>query len=347
MEHEVTSKQLLLDNSGHIQEPGWARTPVWSYNRENIKAPWFRRKEWDYYLFTTDTFAVAFTISDLGYIGLLSVSYIDLVNAVEHTESELIMLPRGKKFGLGSSVADAHASCKTKRLEMSFDNTASGRHIKCIFKDFNKADGTSFKADLSIKKPDMEAIYIATPWKEKPTAFYYNCKMNCLTAEGTIEYGNIKHTVTHETCSGVLDWGRGVWTYDNTWFWGTGSGFIKGEPFGINLGYGFSDRSSASENGIYYKGRIHKLEDVTFDIPTTPDGKRDYLKEWTVNSSDGRLKLTFTPILDRNAFMDFKVIISDQHRVFGRLNGSFVTDGEEPVEIKDFVSALEVVRNKY
>ena len=75
MEHEVTSKQSLLDRDGRIREPGWARTRVWDYNRENIKAPWFRKKEWDYYLFTTDTFAVAFTISDLGYIGLLSASY--------------------------------------------------------------------------------------------------------------------------------------------------------------------------------------------------------------------------------------------------------------------------------
>ena len=94
MEHEVTKKQLLLTPSGTVAEPGWARTPVWDYNRDCIKAPWFRRKEWDYYLFTTDTFAIAFTISDLGYIGMLSASYIDLVNATEHTESELLMLPR-------------------------------------------------------------------------------------------------------------------------------------------------------------------------------------------------------------------------------------------------------------
>ncbi len=347
MEHEVTSKQFLLNYAGRISEPGWARTPVWTYNRTNIRAPLIRTKEWDYYLFNTDTFAVAFTISDLGYIGLLSVSYIDLVNAVEHTESEMIMLPLGKRFGLGTSAEDAHARGKTKRLKMSFENTASGRRIRCIFKNFNKADGSSFKADLLIKNPDSEAMYIATPWKEKPTAFYYNCKMNCLTAEGTIECGGIRHKVTHETCSGVLDWGRGVWTYDNTWYWGTGSGRLNGEPFGFNLGYGFSDRSSASENGIFYKGRIHKIENVTFNIPINADGKKEYLKDWTVNSSDGRLKSVFKPILDRKSFMDFKIVTSDQHQVFGRLSGSFVTDEGETLEFRDFICALEVVRNKY
>ncbi len=347
MEHEVTLVQPLLNDKGLISEPGWARKPVWEYQRNRIHAPWFRIKEWDYYLFNTDEFAVAFTISDLGYIGLLSVSYIDLINASEHTESELVLLPRGKKFGLGTKVSDVNATCQTKRLSMSFEKTSDGRRILCDFKDFNKAEGKDLHADLTIREPQMEAVYIATPWKEKPTAFYYNCKMNCLTARGTVMYGNIKKNVTFENCAGVLDWGRGVWTYDNTWFWGTGSGRVGSELFGFNLGYGFSDRSSASENGIYYKGKIHKLEAVSFDIPSDAAGKRKFMEEWTVNSADGRLKSRFKPIIDRSACMDFKLIISDQHQVFGRLSGTFVTDEGETVEFKDFICALEVVRNKY
>ncbi|MBR5896050.1 MAG: DUF2804 family protein, partial [Lachnospiraceae bacterium] len=77
------------------------------------------------------------------------------------------------------------------------------------------------------------------------------------------------------------------------------------------------------------------------------DGNREYLKEWEVNSADGRLKATFAPILDRSNFMDFKVIISDQHQVFGRLSGIITMDDGETVEFKGFICALEVVRNKY
>ena len=61
MEHEVTKVQKLLNEQGLISEPGWARSEVWEYNRENIKAPWYRKKEWDYYLFNTEDFAIAFT----------------------------------------------------------------------------------------------------------------------------------------------------------------------------------------------------------------------------------------------------------------------------------------------
>ena len=48
MQHEVTVVQKLLDQQGYVVTPGWARRPVWQYNRENIAAPSFRIKEWDY-----------------------------------------------------------------------------------------------------------------------------------------------------------------------------------------------------------------------------------------------------------------------------------------------------------
>ena len=43
---------------------------------------------------------------------------------------------------------------------------------------------------------------------------------------------------------GVLDWGRGVWTYHNVWYWGSASGLVDGVPFGFNIGYGFGDTSA-------------------------------------------------------------------------------------------------------
>ena len=72
--HEVTTKQYLLDQNGELREPGWSRTMVQRYRRSDIKAPKLRIKEWDYYLVLGERFAGAFTISDDGYIGLHSVS---------------------------------------------------------------------------------------------------------------------------------------------------------------------------------------------------------------------------------------------------------------------------------
>ena len=95
--HEVTTKQQLLDVNGNIAEPGWSRCQLQQYSREHIKVPKFRIKEWDYYLVVGDDCAVAFTLSDDGYVGLQSVSLLDFSGKPwEHTEMVLDAFPMGK-----------------------------------------------------------------------------------------------------------------------------------------------------------------------------------------------------------------------------------------------------------
>jgi len=103
-----------------------------------------------------------------------------------------------------------------------------------------------------------------------------------------------------------------VWTYDNTWYWGSGNCDVDGHAFGFNIGYGFGNTKAASENVIFYGGVAHKIDDVTFVIP-----EDDYCKPWKFTSSDGRFEMDFMPLLDRSACLDYKLIVSDQHQVFG------------------------------
>lgn len=93
--HEVTQHQKLLNASGNTAEPVWSRKQLQSYSRKDIRAPGFRIKEWDYYLVLNRKFAAAFTISDDGYIGLQSVSFLDFTNKCEHTETILNAFPMG------------------------------------------------------------------------------------------------------------------------------------------------------------------------------------------------------------------------------------------------------------
>lgn len=77
MQNEITAPMNLLDEDGHVANPGWAKQPYWKYDRGSIKAPKWRIKEWDYYLVANDSFGAAFTISDLGYIGMVSISFLN------------------------------------------------------------------------------------------------------------------------------------------------------------------------------------------------------------------------------------------------------------------------------
>ncbi|MBR3393397.1 MAG: DUF2804 domain-containing protein [Firmicutes bacterium] len=358
--HEVTNHQLLLDSNGELREPGWSRSQVQQYRRSMIKAPAFRIKEWDYYLVLSDKFAGAFTISDDGYVGLQSVSllrfgkgrtagaeatgdaHIEDVVPWEHTETVLNVFPMGKlKLPEDSSAGDT--VYEDKRLQMRFAVGNGKRRITCHYENF--CDGKPFDCDITLEQPPMESMVIATPW-DKKHAFYYNQKINCMKASGWMEYDGNRYEFDPATDYGTLDWGRGVWTYDNTWFWGSGNCTIETpegpQSLGWNIGYGFGNTKAATENVIFYIGKVHKLDDITFVIP--PD---DIMKPWQFTSSDHRFEMTFEPVLDRAAKLDFKVIVSDQHQVFGKMSGSLTLDDGTILTIKDVMCFAEKVHNKY
>lgn len=337
--HEVTKEQLLLNKNGSIAEPGWARKQVQQYRRNDIKASKFRIKEWDYYLVLNKDFAAAFTVNDMSYLGMLSVSFIDFTKPWEHTETVLTPLPMGK-FNMPENSSKGDVVYKDKRIFIKFSLEPGYRHIECEFKKFNGEK--DFACDIKMAQPDMDSMVIATPWDEDPQAFYYNQKINCMRAEGWVEYNGKKYEFDPQTDFGTLDWGRGVWTRDNTWFWGSGNCDLDGKTFGFNIGYGFGNTSAASENIIFYDGKAHKIDDVSFNMP-----EDDYCKPWTFSSSDGRFEMDFEPIIDRASLTDVKLIISDQHQVFGKMSGTAILDDGTKLEIKDMVCFAEKVRNKY
>lgn len=337
--HEVTAKRPLLNEKGSIAEPGWAKSLIWDYHRSQIKAPKFRIKEWDYYLVLNEDYACAFTLGDLGYIGMQSVSILNFKEGWEHTESILTMLPMGKMhFPTTSDQGDV--VYKDKRLSLEYLVRDGVRMINCEFKNFYQ--GKTFSCEIVLKQPKMDTMVIATPWKENEKAFYYNQKINCMPASGHMTFDGKTYTFNEETDFGTLDWGRGVWTYDNRWYWGSGNCMVNGKPFGFNIGYGFGDTSAATENILFYDGVAHKLDDVTFHIP-----KDSYMKPWKFSSSDGRFEMDFVPVLDRAAKTDVKVIVTDQHQVFGRMTGKAILDDGTVIEVKDLMCFAEDVHNKY
>lgn len=337
--HEVTKVQPLLREDGSLTEPGWSRRLLQTYDRSRIRAPKFRIKEWDYYLVLNEDFAGAFTLSDDGYIGLQSVSLLNFKEGWEHTETILNAFPMGK-MKLPETSSKGDTVYRDKRLHMEFRVRDGRRSIHCRFKNFYQ--GKPFACDIVLAQPPMDTMVIATPWKEKRTAFYYNQKINCMRASGSMTFDGRKYEFSPETDFGTLDWGRGVWTYDNRWYWGSGNTVINGKPFGFNIGYGFGDTTAASENILFYDGKCHKLDDVEFHIP-----KDSYMKPWTFTSSDGRFEMDFVPVLDRAARTAAVVIESDQHQVFGRMSGRAVLDDGTVLDVKDLMCFAEEVHNRY
>ena len=337
---------------GALAVRGWATSLLRSYDRTRIKAPRHRIKEWDYYLVNDDEYAVALTLSDLGYVGLVSASIMDLVQGVSHTVSVVTPLPLGR-FGLPASSDSGVSSFQNGRASFRFEASQGRRSLKAHVARFDGKDDLSFEAVLEDEPRD--SLVIATPWSEDQSAFYYNQKIVAMRARGSFKKGVLVHGFNPQNSFGLLDWGRGVWTRDNTWYWAVAQGWQDGRRFGLNLGYGFGDTSAASENMVFVDGAAHKLRRVDFGIPEKTGGahakktadRYQLMQPWHMTDDEGRLDLVFTPLLDRVDWMDFKLIRSDQHQVFGRFDGAVTLDDGSTLPVSNLLGSAEVIHNVY
>ena len=299
-----------------------------------------RLKEWDYYLIMNSEgkYALSFTFADNRYMGLVCCSVFDFETKEKFSATEIPIMPMGK-LGLPPTSEKGDISFKNKSCDFHIDRTETGRHFYCDFKrTFNH---TEIVADIYLEQPPMDTMVIATPWKENKKAFYYNQKITCMRAKGSVTVKGRTYTFDDSKDYGILDWGRGVWTYDNTWFWGVGSGTVNGKPFGYNIGYGFGDTSNASENMLFYDGKCHKLDLVDFCIP------ENVMNTWNMTSSDNRFRMQFTPFF--NDRTDISVGVMSQHadKLFGMLNGVAVLDDGTELKIENMPVFQERVHNKW
>ena len=343
MQREIKLAGDLLNENGELVEAGYAKSLIKRYDRSKIKANSLRIKEWDYYLVYNEDYGVALTIDDNSYMGLNSVTFLDFKNKTEVTKSPMKFMTKGKtNFPSTSKVGNVES--KSKNYSFQFLNDGKTRKLLVYLKNFK--DGKDINVSLELTDEPEDSMVIVTPFKENKKAFYYNQKIVGFKTCGMVSIGDKKYNFEKSNTRAILDWGRGVWTYKNTWFWGAGAGTIDGREFGFNFGYGFGDTSSATENMIFVDGIAQKLENVHFDIPMK-NGKEDYLNKWRIVSDDGRVNLKFSPIIDRHANSDILIISSNQHQVFGLLDGTIRLENGEMLALKNYLAFFEKVVNKW
>ena len=340
MKQYELSKGPLLDANGNLNEAGFAYSLVKEYKRSDIKANKWRIKEWDYYYIGDNEYGIALTIDDNSYMGLVSVSILDFINKSFVNCARMYWFCNGK-VNLPSSSKDGSVTKKGKSYSFSFINNNGSRQIIANIK--NVVKNKDFSIVLNLEESSENSMVIATPFK-KAKHFYYNQKINNLIVEGEFKFGDMTHKF-HKDTLGVLDWGRGVWTYKNSWYWSSLNVVQDGKRIGFNLGYGFGDTSKASENMLFIDDKAYKLNDVSFNI-TKKKNKDDYMSPWTITSIDSSIDMTFTPLLDRHDKTNAIIISQDAHQVFGYFNGKIkYSDGE--IEIKNALGFAEKVKNRW
>ena len=338
MQTELTHPGPLLNPDGSIAQVGWMRQPILDCNLESARfyafRPFqrFRIKRWDYYAVFSPRRFFSVTIADLGYAANIFVYTMDILSGELHEEGLIIPLGKGIMLARNSTEGDSHF--ENGKVSLDFHLGAASRSISVKWPGFDKGKGLTAEIVLACP-PECESMNIVIPIGEK--RFYYNRKINCLPASGEVKYSDVTDVLDPKTCSGSLDWGRGVWEYKSFWNWASLSGFLPdGSAVGLNMGCGFGDLSSAGENCLILGTRIHKLERIKFDY-----NPGNYMRPWKFSDTEGRLDLVFTPFKDRTAKTNLAIITSEVHQMFGRYHGKVIADGGEVIPIKDLIGFAE------
>lgn len=338
MQNKISTPSVLLDDSGNLKQVGWSPQPFLDSNLE--KAHFYhvkflqslRLKRWDYYGITTPTHFFSFTISDIGYLGMVFAYVIDFNKNTYHEETIALPFARGVQIPRNST--EGITRYANNKISLMFNKLSEQRILSVSWKNFENNQDLNAEITIS-EKPNHESMNLVIPIETK--RFYFNRKINCMPASGWVEYLGQKYVITPNNCLANLDWGRGVWAYDSFWVWASSSGFLAdGRHIGLNMGYGFGDTSKATENAFILSDRIQKLGEIKFHYDSN-----NFMSPWKMISDDERLNLTFTPFFERVAKTDVKILNSEVHQMFGKYNGLLMAEDGEKINIENLIGFAE------
>jgi len=325
-QHEITSAGELLTPEGRLREPGWSRRELlrWDESRVHDRS---RLRAWDFIAIQSDQYAANFTLFDLGFIQLASVTVVDFATGTKYESRNLggvLSLSTGVE---GSTVASYRADAASP-VQLAFSTTPEGiTEIQIALPAlFGPAASGSIRVS---RRPGMPYLSLATPFADDPTNFFYEQKLPGLGTGGFVTVDGRSFGFDPTTSMATMDWGRGQWPAEVTWRWAAGSTSLNGVPLSFNFGEGFGDPCLGSENFVSFGDVVSKYGGVRWSFDRT-----DPMRPWTLRSSDGRIDLVLSPVAPETGGLDLGDKYNLLHKAYGTYAGSIELDDGQTLQLQ-------------
>lgn len=316
IQNEITQRVPLCDQQGRLNPAamGWSRQPLHDCN---LRGRFPRKKKWDYWCVTGDTFLISLTIAHIDYLSLGAVYFLEYSTKRYAEQAAVKVLARAPV--MPENVAGG-IHFKQGRLSLDFDCAGETLRLTAQSRAFA---GKPLDVALEIARPAAhESLNVVVPWNAD--TFQFTSKQHCLPTQGAIRWGDETLTFAPGTAFACLDFGRGIWPYRTTWNWAAFSGHSGADTVGINMGAKWTDNTGMNENGILLNGQLHKIfDDIIFEY----DGQ-DFIRPWRMRSeASDTVRLEFTPFYDRAGSLNLLAISTQAHQMFGHYSGELRVDG--------------------
>jgi hypothetical protein len=306
-----------------------------------LPPPYGRITEMERYIIFSPTHLMAFEILDGGALGYISISVVSLTDTKRSTQSFPVPFPMGI-FDLPPN-SDA-GSTRIQRKKFVLDFTAmegGGRIIKVDIPRFGHH--RSLRGEVALlPPPGAESILTSSPWPREKNAFWYARSSPWYIAEGVMQLSNTELVFAKDKAWGILDWGRGLRPRSDIRLWASACGSSGDRQVGFSLAHSSADSSAGTENAFFLDGKLHKLDQVAFHIPSP-----NWLEPWRFTSNDKRLELIFKPHQERS---DRKVMFFhslQRRQAYGSFSGSVILDDGSQCAFQDITGFAERRKTRF
>jgi len=335
IETELTEPASLCRADGTLaaEALGWTRRPL---HRCNLTGHWPRKKRWNSWTVFTERFLFSATVADLDYATAACVYLVDLTRGKVIERSTLLPL------GIGGPRLPDHVeaalSLRTKRASVTMSNDGDHTSLLVAWEDFFEGDRLS--AAFQIQRPEgNESLGVVVPHGEHRFAYTY--RDTGLTAQGRLRMGYREIPFDAGAALAVFDFGRGLWPRRSLWNQATACGRILQRDgrhdapehvLGLSLGGKWSDGSGATENAVWFDGRVVKIsEDLLWEYDAA-----NLRGVWRIHAPQSRaLDLRFTPCAERSATIGAGLLRYSVSQLFGHYSGNLRNHGGQSVEVRD------------
>ncbi len=310
-QHEITAPGELLNDDGTLREPGWSPRELLRWDAARVHDP-EQLRQWDFFTIANDDAAVNLTLVDLGFLQVATVGVVDLATG---ESLQAIHLAGGQDTLTLTEAVEGDAALVADGapvMAFSTDATASSITIDVASSALGEAATGAFTVT---RRSAMPYLSLATPFADDPHLFFYEQKLQGMTAEGTLTIGARTFTFDAADTYAVMDWGRGAWPATAMWRWAGGTG----DGVAWNFGDGFGDDHAGTENLVVADDVAHKLARVTWTYDP-----EDPMADWRFEGPG--VDVVLHPVAPEIGGLDFGSVFSRVRKAYGSYTGTITLD---------------------
>ncbi|MFZ1381621.1 MAG: DUF2804 domain-containing protein [Scrofimicrobium sp.] len=323
---------LTVDGRLNPDAVGWMRQPIIDTSGIDGRHSWCRNKRWEYWNVITPTHILALTASSIDYAGVHEVWVFDraTLQSWQVMRTDILRPP-----DMPRSLDEGAIFVTSGDLHIAIEPSDKGTRLRA------RIPGAAFDVFAALPA-GHERLGVVVPWSAK--RFQYTVKDIARPAMGWVETDGVRAPVPEGDSWATLDHGRGRWPYDITWNWGAAAGTVIHEGtahiLGLQIGDKWTDGTGATENSIYWDGRITKVGDLTWDYD--PD---DFTTPWRIRGT--QMDVTLVPFYDKQGSTSMLVLSSRSDQCFGEYSGWVQPEGTGRVAFSGLVGWAEEVHNRW